>query len=247
MRISTRVIAMSLLLTTGMIFGQEVSVGRSASFKELLRERNIELTEPALIAALQNPDSHVRYLAALVLAEDKSTDAVPAIMEALAIEKVPETRVNIALALAQLGGKKGFAKLQGTCDDAEAAPYLRMYAAKYMLDLGEENCLAAVTEVSQSTADLGSRVLALSLLPRFQHASADDSRKILSAGLKALLDSQAEVRIAAGDAVVRLGNLSAIPSLERAIMREQDEAVRSQLNLDLERLKEKEQHSDPPS
>src|ERR1700757_1227436 len=78
------------------------------TFGELLRRHNIELTQSALIAALKNPDPDVRDLAAQKLAEDGATEATPAIIQALAAERVPWTRMNIALALAEMGESIGF-------------------------------------------------------------------------------------------------------------------------------------------
>src|SRR5208282_3266408 len=56
---------------------QEVG-GRLHTFGELLRERNVELTEPALLRALKSSDADVRFLSAMKLAEDKVVGAVPA-------------------------------------------------------------------------------------------------------------------------------------------------------------------------
>lgn len=228
----------AVFLSAAMAFGQQASGGHFASFKELLRDRIIDLSQPSLTSALRNSDSHVRYLAALVLAEDGASGALHAIKEAFATEKVPETRVNMALALAQLGDEKGSDALRATCADAEV-PQFRIYAAKYLLDLGHEDCLGTVVETSQSSSDLAARVLALSLLPRFRHASSDDSQRIVGAAMKSLQDAKPEVRMTAGDVLKNLGNASAISSLELAIAREHDETVRSRLQLDLEGLKEK--------
>jgi HEAT repeat protein len=124
--------------------------GKLMTFRELLQQRHIELTTASLVQVLKNPDDRVRYLAALVLAEDKSTEAVPQIESALKSEKVPETKVNMALALAQFGDQDGFAVLKSACDDRGTPASIRLYAAAYMLDLDNESCLSAVLEVLQS-------------------------------------------------------------------------------------------------
>ena len=218
------------------------TTGHFATFQELLRQRHIELTKPALMDALRNSDPHVRYLAALTLAEDKATDTIPAITDALTSEKVPETRANIAFALAQIGEEKGFATLKSMCVDRDVPAYLRIYATGYLLDLGDENCLNAVFDVLQSGGSFGTRVSALSLLPRFQHVSEDDSRRIVGATLKALVDTSPALRIAASDTLARLGTVAAIPSLESSIAKERNEAVRSQMQTDLQSLREKKEH-----
>ena len=76
-----------------------IESGRLATFGELLQEHNVELTQPALLAALNSSDADVRYLSAMKLAEDKVVGAVPAMKAALAAETVPRDRVNIAFAL----------------------------------------------------------------------------------------------------------------------------------------------------
>ena len=91
--------------------------GRLHTFGELLRERNVELTEPALLRALKSSDADVRFLSALKLAEDKVVGAVPAIKAALAAETVPRDRANIALALGLLGDPSGHDELKKMCAD----------------------------------------------------------------------------------------------------------------------------------
>jgi HEAT repeat protein len=236
---SVTVVVVLLLIASSA--SQEISGGKFATFKQLLRERSIGLSKEDLIAALKNSDSHVRYLAALVLAEDKATDTIPAIAEALTTEKVTETKVNIALSLAQLGDERGFAALKEACGNSTLAPSLRMYAAKYLLDVRSESCLSSTEGVLQSTPDVGSRVLALSLLPRFQHVPAEDSEKIFNLLVTALSDKEPLVRIAASHALLAVGNRSAVPPLQKAIEAEHDEAVRSILEDDLGGFERKSQ------
>jgi len=62
------------------------AAGRPKTVAEKLRDRNIGLTKPALIAALHNPDSEVRGLAAQMLADEHAYDSVKSIGSALAVE-----------------------------------------------------------------------------------------------------------------------------------------------------------------
>jgi HEAT repeat protein len=217
---------------------QDASGGHFATFKQLLRERNVSLTGEALVAALRDPNPQVRYLAALVLAQDKVSNAVPAIADALKAEKVPETRANIALALAQLGDENGIVAMQEDCDDPGLSPSLRMYAAKYLCDLHKEGCLNAVEGVAGSAKDTGSRVLALSQLARFRHVSEADSDKIVSSMATALSDKEPTIRIAAGHGLSAFGSPAGIPYLQKAIAIEHDESVHSIMLADLHRLRE---------
>jgi HEAT repeat protein len=221
---------------------QDTSGGHFATFKQLLRERNVSLTGGALVAALRSTDPQVRYLAALVLAEDKEPNAIPAIADALTTEKVPETRVNMALALAQLGDKNGIAALRDDCTNSELAPSLRMYAAKYLLDLHSEGCLSSIEDMARSAKDPGVGTLALSQLARFQHASGADSDKIIGSLAIGLSDKEPMVIIAASHGLSAFGSLAGIQYLQRAIAVEHDGTVRSIMQADLQRLQEKAGH-----
>jgi HEAT repeat protein len=234
-----------LVAFTTSVVSQTGSTGRFATFKQLLRERNIELTQDALLSALGNSDPHIRYLAALVLAEDKAKDAIPAVTAALRVEDNSEARVNLALALAQLGSESGAVSLREDCDNVRLGALLRMYAAKYLLDLHTEFCLNSIETVLKSAPDSGSRVLALSQLPRFQHISTAESQTIFDLVVAALSDREPTVRIGASHSLVALENLSAVPSLEHAIQVERDEATRSIMAADLRLLQEKGPATEP--
>jgi len=216
--------------------GPLVQTGHVMTFRELLSKRNVDLSEPSLVEALRNPDAHVRYLSALVLAEDKATNAIPAIASALRAEAVPETKANIALALAQLGNDMGFETLRNVCNDQNVPDHLRVYAAMYLLDVGEGSCLNSTLDLMQSGADSSARVLALSQLHRFPTVSADDSKRIEAVILLALRDQTPQVRIAASGAASRLAPPVAISTLTSAIAVEQDEAVKSRMQLDMQRV-----------
>ncbi len=215
------------------------SAGHFVSWKQELQERKIQLTEESLLAALRNPDPDVRYLAALVLAEDKAGNAVGAIEHAAAHEKVRETQIDLALALALLGDNKGVVMLQQACDDAGTPAHLRMYAAKYILDTKNQGCLSVVENFLLSAPDSGSRQLAFSEMVRFQHVSDADAQKILAALVTSLGDPEPQIRMGASGALAELGNQSAVPELEKAIAAESGDAVRSRMQTDLRKLQQK--------
>jgi HEAT repeat protein len=215
---------------------QDASPGRFTTFRQLLRERNISLSEDGLSAALHNTDPHIRYLAALVLAEDKASRAVPLIAASIAIESVPEAKVNMSLALAQLGDERGLAFLRKDCSDPSLAPTLRMYAAKYLLDLHSEGCLASIESVLHSATDAGSKVLALSQLARSRYAAGTNTEEIVGAMAGALTDRESTVRVAASHGLVALGVPSGLPYLEGAASAERNESVRSIMQSDLRML-----------
>lgn len=209
-------------------------------YGDLLREHGIELTEPALLNALKNPDASVRYLAAMKLAEDKTTDAIPAIEQALTVEKVPRDRVNIALALALLGDERGRTELKRICSDTTFVPEFRLYAVRYMFDLHvpkDEDCLNATQEVIESqNVNIGNCVSALELISLFRDLTSDESRKVIGLVAARLRDPEPVVRMAASQALGGLGDPAAVPYLDSAIAKEQDENVRSLFEKDLKKL-----------
>jgi HEAT repeat protein len=242
-----------ILLTLMVLFvliprpsAQETPEVRLSRFGDLLREHNIDLTEPALVRALKNPDSELRFLAAMKLAEDKAVDTIPAVKEALVVEKTPRARVNIAVALGLLGDPGGHDELKRVCGDKNFPPEFRLYAVRYMFDLGvakDEDCLHAAEEIVQvvdsENRTFGDRNTALELLSRFRNLTQEESQTVLELVVHRLEDSEPVVQMAASRALVSLGNPAAIPYLEATIARAQDENIRSVLETNLKKLREK--------
>ena len=210
------------------------------TFGELLRRHNIELTQSALIAALKNPDPEVRDLAAQKLAEDRATEAIPAIIQALASEKVPWTRMNIAFAMAQMGESIGFDTLEDNCKNKDTTEDIRARSAEYLTRFNRESttCLSAVLDVLKDGSN-GYRMVAASLLPKYHDLSTEDSEKVFMGLAGALHAPDPSVRMAAGRALADLGDRRGIPELERAVGGEKGEIVRSQPEEDLTILRNK--------
>jgi HEAT repeat protein len=212
--------------------------GALTSLTEQLKQHHVEVTRAGLLRALRSSDEQVRFLAALRLAEEKDLDAVPAIEEALAAERVPGTRINIAIALVQLGQEKGIMELTADCRNSELPGYLRARAMIYMLPRGNKTCFKAALDLLSTDPD--SRDQVLSLLPQYQSPSKEESDEILEATTKCLTDESAAVRIQASYTLGTLANPAAIPGLQSAIAGEHDEVVRSQMQASLESLQSKE-------
>jgi hypothetical protein len=210
------------------------------TFGELLKRHNIELTQPALIGALKNPDPEVRDLAAQKLAEDGATEAIPAIMQALASEKVPGTRMNIAFVLAQMGESVGFDTLENNCRNTDTSGGIRARSAEYLLRFNRESttCLGGVLDLLKG-GSTGDRMVAAALLPRYHNLSMEDSEKVFAGLVGALHASNPSVRIAAGGALADLGDTRGVAELRLAVGREQEEVVRLQLEEDLKILTKK--------
>jgi len=159
--------------------------GRPRTFGELLRERNVELTEPALLRALKSSDADVRFLSAMKLAEDKVVGTVPGIKAALAAETVPRDRVNLAFALGLLGEPSGHDELKKICAEENFASEFRLYAVRYMFDLGaekDEGCLHAALDIAKfvdpGNRSVGDRITVFELLARFRKLTSEESQSV---------------------------------------------------------------------
>ena len=211
--------------------------GGPPTVRQLLQQHNVPLTKEGLLRALRSTDAAVRYLAAEKLAEDRAYDTAPIVKEIFEKEGVMEARVNIALALAQLGDVSGKEALRFTCSSEDLPVYIRTRAAGYLLDLGSESCLAAILGILPS-GDQDSKLQCLSLLPSFHHMTQMQFRQVLDAVNTSLSDQSPTVRI---NATIALGNLhskAAIPYLQTAIRQESDEQVRSAMQNALQRLQQ---------
>jgi HEAT repeat protein len=101
----------------------------------------------------------------------------------------------------------------------------------------DENCLNAAEQIIESqNASIGDRTSALELIARFQGLTSDELRRVLSLVANRLQDPEPVVRMAASQSLAVLGDTSAIPYLETAIAKEQDENIRSLFERDLKKL-----------
>jgi HEAT repeat protein len=216
--------------------------GQAETIEQALQRHHVALTQKALVAALRNPDREVRTLAAQKLADDGAKDAIPSLIEALRAETVPLNRVNIATSLALLGDERGLATLKGICNDPGVSGYVRMDAARHVLDRHDDYCRDAVIRELQSGDDPDGLINAMHLTFRFARLSEDDSRRIFDLVVKALSDQTPGVRMAASNTLGRLGNVAAIPHLHEALAKEEVDGCRLEMQMDLERL-QKQEHS----
>ena len=234
----------ALILAVALVGSQPISQqgfgGKPQTFGDLLKRHNIELTQQGLVDALRNTDPEVRYLAAHKLAEDKAVETIPAIKDALATEKVPWTRMNIALALAEMGESIGFDTLEDNCKNKGTSGAIRTRSAEYLLRFNRDSatCLSGVLDLLKSGSN-GDRMAAAELLPRYRNLSKEDSETVFTGLVEALHASDPAVRMAAGQALADLGDTRGIAELGRAIGGEQDQLVRSRLQEDLGILRNK--------
>ncbi len=240
-----RVIWMLLLLVTAPATCQQVPLGQGplTSFGQTLARHHVKLSKQALIDALRDPDPSVRSAAAMKLAEDRATDATPALKDALDSEKLPVTRIDIAAALARLGDHRGLIALDEVCTDNAAPADLRLSAANDMFDVGEDACLDVITALmsdhAESEATRDARKSALALLARFHNLADGDLETMTELALTSLASSDATERFYAASALRSLGNTRAIPYLKTAAQKETNTAANVAINNALVTLQKK--------
>ena len=214
--------------------------GPPATAAQLLTQHHIALTKDALLAALQNDDPEIRYLAAAQLDDDGAKDTIPAIVETLDAEKSPLAKVNIAATLAHMGDERGIQALRQDCDATSLPMTYRLSAVSQLaLFLHDESCWKTVVEGYQQGLEADDRSQALSIIPYFKKLSADKSavsRELLLSGLR---DQDPSVRIEASDVLRMMGDVAAIPSLQAAIAAETDPNVKMQMESELSSLQNK--------
>lgn len=160
-------------------------------------------------------------------------------------ENVEFNRVSMAFDLAKLGDDAGREMLVSECHNTSEWGSTRMMAAMYLSGLQEDSCVdsvLAILQLDSDPQDTNSKMDALELVPSFiGHPTGQDSRRVLELVAKALDDPDLGVRLTASNMLVHLGDVSAIPRLQVALEREQDETVYSAMLGDLKRLKERQQ------
>ena len=241
---------LALLLTAGTgIHEQELDFsrlqhgGNFESVEQRLQKHNVSLTKPALLRALHGEDFELRWLAAQELIQLYKNEAIPDVLSALKAEKDPVAREIIAAILARIDEIHGFEALRSMCYDPNLTGYQRLAAADDLLTLQDQTCLNAVAEVIQSQAheprSTSAMLYGLSMVPRFQKLSPDDSSRLAIAAAEALKHPDLLVRTAAGRALAGLGDGSAIPYLEKAAVAESNQSAASELQGSLLRLRQK--------
>lgn len=208
------------------------------TFAHALKRHHIQITQTALIEALQNPDKEVRGLAAAELAEMKVSDALPYIIQAAQDERDPQTQVNIAAAASWLGSAEGLTMLRSVCRDSNLSAYLRLDAISNVFFARDHSCFPELVEMMQQTSETDVRIGALSLASQIEQKTENESNVVLSVALEALKDQDLRIRLYASEALRWMNATTAIPALRRAIGQETEDVVRQQMESDLKFLLE---------
>ena len=132
------------------------------------------------------------------------------------------------------------------CADESLPSEFRLYAVRYMFDLGverDEGCLHAAEDsaklVGSGNRSVGDRVTAFELLARFRNLKSEESQSVFDLLLHGLNDPDPYVRMQASGAFAALGDRNAIPYLRAAISQEKDENIRIPLTINLNELQHK--------
>jgi hypothetical protein len=213
--------------------------------EQLLKSHHIALTRRSLVAALRNDDAEVRKLAAGVLANRWPNDTASEIEGAMLREPVIRNRICMAFDLAKLRNRAGREMLINECHKRGNWGSDRVLAARFMSDLHDDSCVDSIIDILQSNSDPNDTVSkegALDLVPNFiGRLTQHDSQRVFELVANALDDPAPGVRMNAGDVLVRLRDVTAIPRLEAAIAREQEETCRDALERDLKQLQKVKQ------
>jgi HEAT repeat protein len=195
------------------------------TFAAGLERHNIPLTEPALLAALRDPDGEVRSLAAAQLAAMDDHPALREIVRAIQDERDPQVQVNLAGAGSWLGSRLAIEQLESSCRDVNIPSTARLDAARYISHKQLATCFPAVREIAQNDQDADVRVQAV-MAGLSYRGQADGARMI---AVRALNDLEPAVRIAGADALRSLRATTEIGPLESALQTEGDETAREHL------------------
>jgi HEAT repeat protein len=195
------------------------------TFADGLARHHIDLTEAALIAALQNPDGEVRSLAAAQLAATDDRPALAAILDALEMEIDLQVQVNLAGAATWLGSQRALDRLQRLCQNLNVPSTVRLDAARYVANKELSSCYPAVEQIAQTDHDASARVLAI--IAAVSYRGQSDKAQALA--VSALSDSDPTVRIAAADALRFQHATGALDALRHALEIDGDDTVRQYL------------------
>jgi HEAT repeat protein len=195
------------------------------TFAAGLERHHIELNEPALLAALRNPDGEVRSLAAAQLAAIDDHPALKEILRAVQDERDPQVQVNLAGAATWLGSRQGLEQLEMICRDVNVPSTARLDAARYVSNKHLATCFPAIRDIARNDPDAAVRTQAVAAAAAYR-GQAEGAQAVAA---RALEDVDPAVRIAGADMLRWLRASEEIGAVERALRSEGDETVREHL------------------
>ena len=222
-----------------------VQVGGSplTSLADALRAKGIDLSRPSLLAALHNSDPAVRGLAANKLAENHDAEALPAIKEALSVEKDPRARINFGLALRTLHDPGGLTVLHSICVDRSSSidTIVAVVQELSIMNESSEPCVKPILTFLNTHNDSESRARSLNALPDlYPWVTPVLAEKILRMLLDMLSDPDPYVRMQTAQSLVQIGLPSSAGPIRAQMLRETDLNIRDSLQTALDMLVRKQ-------
>ena len=184
--LKTRVVAITLAMSVwpGFSFTQTPQDGPLANTlvnvqpktsQQYLAEHNIGLDSASLKAALKNTDPMIRGAAAMQLAKDKATDAIPDVEAALAAETDRMNRVRLMSSLALLQPKDDNNIALQSCGNASLGREQVINAARVAIQVDLERaikeCVPNLLAFLKDTNDVRGQIGALETLSSVPYAS----------------------------------------------------------------------------
>lgn len=199
----------------------------------------------ALGRVLGDPDSHVRVAAAKAMGSSGLSDAVSPLLGHLD-DAAFEVRVEVAHALGRLGDTRAVVPLIGKVQDA--AVEVRRAVARALGELGDARATSALVialqdgsqdvriEAVKSLGKLRSDEATAAIVPLIEASTATDGLAGLSPGGIRMAQASAgmlDVRVAALEALGRIGSEGAIRALIGALAKDDPSSSRSPVRLAL--------------
>lgn len=219
------------------------------SLADSLRSKGIDLSRPSLLAALRNSDPQVRGLAAMKLAENHDSEAVPAIKNALAVETSPSARIDFGLALWTIKDPDGIVTLRAMCSDASLSidAIVEVVQELSMIHESSQPCASPVLAFLDSHRDSESRLRSLFALPDlYPWVTPRQAENILQMLVGMLTDEDPAVRMQTAQSLVQIGMPSFEAPIRAQMLRETDPVVRSSLETSLDMLPSIPRQDGPP-
>ena len=229
----------SLWLVSALLLVFIAESGRAEApptFEQELARLGIPLTKPSLLRALRSAKPEVRGLAAAELATMKAVDTLPDILRAANEERDDRTRENIAAAATWLGSSEAMSLLTRMCQNASLSASVRQSAASTLFDAGRYDCYSSMAAMMWPSGTPEERVGAMYLLTQLHGRTREQSEEVLRLTLSMLAEPDLRLRLEACSGLRFLRNPAAIAPLREALLREQVEVVRQQIQAALASL-----------
>jgi HEAT repeat protein len=218
--------------------------------EHLLTYYGVGLDKDGLQGALRDPRADIRSMAAFKLGNDRVTEAIPWLAEALAAEKAIGTRTHMANALAQLGDKRGQDALESLCQsagqsDPRAEAAVRIAATGFLARYHKTVCNDAIIDTlhllerPDTTRNANLMAVGLAAANYLESPTESQVAAIREIAQRWISDQDMGVRQSASMALARYGDVVSYQKLKAALAIETDAWVRTRMGRDLRKMEGK--------